>query len=386
MILYRVQIPFKQSFKHASNQRSISDNIVVETLLEDGTVGYGEGLPRTYVTGETQESVIRTLTELNSSFFSQDVSSPKALVDFIDKEILSQKNFKLARQNNTARCALELSLLDAYSRSLKISFHDIAKLAVKNPASLVSREKVQYCGVLSLESLKKAILSSLKMRIFGFAQLKVKLGADQDTNISCLKWIRRIVGKNIELHVDANEAWDLATAKKIIPMLVPFDIGAVEQPMPHSKVKEMTELKRHSQIPLMLDESFCDLQDAEQSVINKSCDMWNIRISKCGGFISSLRMAELARENQMGYQLGAMVGESGILSAAGRQFATLDPSYTYLEGSFDRYLLTENLTNEDITFGRQGWANAIHDFGLGVSINKSQLEKFSINRHVLFST
>jgi muconate cycloisomerase len=47
----------------------------------------------------------------------------------------------------------------------------------------------------------------------------------------------------------------------------------------------------------------------------------------------------------------------------------------YLEGSFDRYLVRERLTREDLTFKHGGWAHAINAPGLGVDIDPSALRR-----------
>ena len=54
--LFRVAVPLKKKIKHASHDRTMSENLVVRVELGDGHVGYGEGVPRPYVTGETIES------------------------------------------------------------------------------------------------------------------------------------------------------------------------------------------------------------------------------------------------------------------------------------------------------------------------------------------
>ena len=74
------------------------------------------------------------------------------------------------------------------------------------------------------------------------------------------------------------------------------------------------------------------------------CDLFNLRLSKCGGFIPSLRLAQLAKRHGLGYQLGCQVGETAILSAAGRHFATSVDGIRYLEGSYDRHLVWESLS------------------------------------------
>ena len=51
----------RKAIRHASHTRSDSDNLVVRCLLDDGTVGYGEGVPRDYVTGETLEKSLTML-------------------------------------------------------------------------------------------------------------------------------------------------------------------------------------------------------------------------------------------------------------------------------------------------------------------------------------
>ena len=55
-------------------------------------------------------------------------------------------------------------------------------------------------------------------------------------------------------------------------------------------------------------------------------------------------------------QLGCHPGETGLLSAAGRHVAGNVRGLRYVEGSYDRHILAENLTVEDLTFGYGGWA------------------------------
>jgi muconate cycloisomerase len=125
----------------------------------------------------------------------------------------------------------------------------------------------------------------------------------------------------------------------------------------------------------MLDESLCSLVDARQAIEAGTCDLFNLRLSKCGGFLTSLLLAAAAHRAGLGCQLGCQVGETGILSAAGRHFATSVGELRYLEGSFDRFLVRETLTREDLTFGRGGYAPALAGPGLGVTIDRAALQR-----------
>src|SRR3954465_7329790 len=57
----QVRIPLRKPFRHASYTRTSTDNVLVRCVLEDGTVGHGEGVPRDYVTGETISSALDLL-------------------------------------------------------------------------------------------------------------------------------------------------------------------------------------------------------------------------------------------------------------------------------------------------------------------------------------
>src|SRR5438045_7768492 len=104
-------------------------------------------------------------------------------------------------------------------------------------------------------------------------------------------------------------------------------------------------------VPIMLDESLCCDVDAERAVRGGWCDLFNLRLSKCGGFIPTLRLAQLARRHGLNCQLGCQVGETAVLSAAGRHFAASVAGLRYLEGSYDRHLVREALGTSDLTFG-----------------------------------
>ena len=59
--VFGLAIPFVEAFAHSTKERKVSDAIVVRIETTDGQVGYGEGLPRPYVTGEDRPFVFESL-------------------------------------------------------------------------------------------------------------------------------------------------------------------------------------------------------------------------------------------------------------------------------------------------------------------------------------
>ena len=145
----------------------------------------------------------------------------------------------------------------------------------------------------------------------------------------------------------------------------------------------MAEVRRRVKTPLMLDESLCGPLDAERAAALGACDLFNLRLSKCGGFIPSLRLAQHARQHGLGYQLGCQVGETALLSAAGRHFACSVAGLRYLEGSYDRHLVREALGTRDITFRWRGRAPALAGPGLGIALDAQALERVTVRKERL---
>ena len=368
-----VRIPLRRKVTHASHTRTDTDNVVVRCVLSDGSVGYGEGVPRDYVTGETIDSCIELLKR------SDVASQLPACGNFLESVHVAER-LKLAPtpgddrliQGNAARCALELAVLDAYGRAFGEPLMNITQVLA--PELYEPRERIQYSGVIGNPKGWKGRVYPLVYRLAGFKQVKLKVGIPGTDDVKRTKRTRKWLGKSMDLRVDANEAWTPGEAAERIRSLEPFGITSVEQPLRHEDVASLADLRKQVKTPIMLDESLCGEVDAERAVRGGWCDLFNLRLSKCGGFIPSLRLAQLAKRHGLGYQLGCQVGETAILSAAGRHFATSVKDIRFLEGSYDRHLVWEALSKEDLTFKRNGTAPMLVGAGLGTTIDPARVD------------
>lgn len=384
---YHVRIPLKHKVRHASHSREETDSLVVRCELDNGAVGWGEGLPRPYVTGETIDDVWRLLAEcdlanqLREPF--ENLAQAMALADRIKLKNANGECPFVERGcfGNSARCAVELSLLDAAARSEGVPLSRITELLPEAFAVRDSRSQVQYGAAITAMSPWATTVRAWKIWLYGFHECKVKVGVEGVDDSELLRRIRKILpAGRVDLRIDANEAWTCENLESKLAPLRPFGITSLEQPVPHSQVAGLANLRGRIGVPLMLDESLCSLTDAHRAIESGTCDLFNIRLSKCGGFVSSLRLAALAHQAGLGYQLGCQVGETGILSAAGRHFACSVANIRYLEGSYDRHLVREPLTMQDLTFRRRGLAESLPGPGLGVDIDQAALRRVVIRQ------
>lgn len=381
---YQVHVPLRRKITHASFSRSESESIIVRCQLEDGTVGWGESVPRTYVTGESADSVFSQYeTAAMQSMLGARWNSPDELLDLCQQITLPEpadapsEYVQRGCFGNAARCALEVSLIDAATRATNDSFSTIFQHLKSYRDLFEPRQLVRYSAVLTSMKARKQYLLALVYRLTGFQQCKVKVGLVESNDRDLLQKIRMITGRKMDLRVDANEAWSREVLEEKDKELSPFQIRSIEQPVPHKDIATLYNIKSQISTPVMLDESLCSHADAEMAISEGYCDYFNLRISKTGGIIPTLQLAYLAQQAGLQYQLGCQVGETGILSAVGRHFASSVKGIAFLEGSFDRFLLAENLINEEISFGWGGVAPALEGPGLGVTINEDRLKKLT---------
>lgn len=380
---WQVRIPLKKPIQHASHTRTETDNVVVRVVLDDKTEGFGEGVPREYVTGETVDSALALLK--GSPLAEQLDDWPtfhSALVAIEHLRLAPIVDDERGCKGNAARCALELALLDAYGKHYQHPVSDVTKLMAHDDL-FERKDYVRYSGAITSAEGFKARFAAWKMWVWNFKQLKIKVGIDGQDDVDRVGAIRRRVGRKMDIRLDANEAWTPENVGKRIAELKPFNISSVEQPVPHEQVAVLAEVRREVGVPIMLDESLCSIIDAEHAEENDTCDLFNLRLSKCGGFLSTLRLAQHARRHKLGYQLGCQVGETAILSAAGRHFASSVKDIRYVEGSYDKHLVREALATTDLTFGWGGWAPALEGPGLGITIDPKALERVAVRKEVL---
>lgn len=377
--IHQLRLPFRVKFSHAAAERSATDAIVVAAVLADGTIGYGEGLPREYVTGETAESVLREIPGTLAPRLRN--LAPRNFPELLEiADNLPHRNHAGA-VINTARCAVELALLDAYSRHFHTPLSQIIGWLGVGVFSSLDVHPIRVSGVLDAAAPERLARRYRLMRLGGLEDFKVKMGTQRDEET--LDFLNRKLRKplaagRITLRADANGAWDIDTALAMSEKLAELDAFCLEEPLARNDQAHWRTLADLSKVPIMADESLLTLENGKYLAENDLVDFFNIRISKNGGLIPAIRLAELAIRYHRGYQLGAMVGESGILAAAGWHFLQMVPAVCFTEIGYGTFLLRQDLARPQVRFGWRGRLPQLHGPGLGVEVLPRRLAEFSL--------
>ncbi len=368
--VWAYRIPMRIRFEHARAARETSTGILVRLTLEDDSVGWGEGIPRDYVTGETVDGAVEVIRDHYAGRLSAE--APLAAEPIDDGRVV----------HNAAWCACELAYLDALGRSRG---RRVADLLAGRFGLRPHRPLRRVSGVLGALPVARTRRSLRLMRLLSLRDYKLKVGADAERDEANLAEINRQLGRGLRrrrgptrrtLRVDANGAWDLEEAVRRAAGLARWNVLAVEQPLAKGDEAALADLRRRTRVPIMLDESLLTCAQAERLVAGGQVDLFNIRLSKNGGLVQSLKLAELADRAGLDGQLGCMVGETGVLSAAGRIFLELvGRQVRFSEGSYGPVLLRADVTRERLSFGYGGFVRAMTGPGLGVRVSMRKVRR-----------
>jgi len=371
--LFALSIPFKLTFTHAMAKRSDCDSLILE--LDDGTCrGYGEGLLREYVNGPAASctdlrSVAERIQEIIEQF--QNHRDPTVNIHSLRNTVL---NTVWSSGDLPLVSAVEGAFLDLLCQREE---KDIYELLGKQPR----RQEVVYGGIIPILPDK-----ALDMMVRGYLQHKIpcirlKLSHDIEYNRRVLAIVRGAAGDDFDVRVDVNCAWDQDEAAAHLGLLMKNRISLVEEPLGPDRpgMKELAQKSEEYGVSYVADESAVTSGDIDAVIEDRSFSMINIRLAKNGGILRSLAIAEKADAAGLRYQLGCHVGETGISSVTGRIAGSLMEDPVYIDGSFDEYILADNITTRSFSFGIGGKAPIVRGNGIGYRIDPEKLKLYSMD-------
>ncbi|MBW2624420.1 MAG: hypothetical protein JRD68_16040 [Deltaproteobacteria bacterium] len=351
-----VKWPFTLPVEHSLARNTATENLVVRLTDENGLSGYGEGIPRDYVTGETTPTALEGLkTSLLPLVLDRDFD-PNQAFGFL------KNNLPIEQIDcwPSAACAVELALLDLAGR--------IKGVPVSKLIGQPSERELVYTAVIPVTNPKnlEEILSHI--HTLQVREIKAKVGLEGD--LEFVSFLRETLGPEVKLRVDANGAWTAKTAVRKIKEMEELGITSVEQPVAKDDFEGLAQVKREVQALVFADESACTPEEARRLIEAEAVDGFNLRLSKNGGPARTLDIFYMAQKAGLVCQLGCQVGELGILSAAGRHFASTRPELIHLEGSLTRFFLPQDIIDENLSPRRFGETPLLTKPGLSVTVRE----------------
>ena len=317
---YPFSLKFRHPFTISKGTKTHQPTLIVE-LQHFGIKGYAEAPAIAYYNIPVEKMI-------------EDLESKKAMIEkfaFTDPERYWHFLHHLIPNNSFLVCALDIAAWDIYGKMKKKQLYEVWGGNISNNA---------ICDyTIGIDSIEKMVA---KMKEKPWPIYKIKVGTADD--IAIVKALKE--NTTAVLRVDANAAWDLETALKLIPQLKELGVELVEQPLAKDNWDGMKVLYKESSLPLYADESCVAEKDVEKC--QHHFHGINIKLTKCSGITPARRMITKAKELDMKVMIGCM-NESTIGSAA---IAHLLPFIDHVDMDGPLLLEEDLATGIDYDFGK----------------------------------
>lgn len=346
---------------------------IVKITTDDGIVGWGECL------GPAAEAI---------SVIVEKIYKPLLInTDPFDNEVTWEKLYNLLRDHGQKGLAIEalsgidIALWDIIGKTVKKSIHKLIG------GSFRTRVKAYATGLYfrKVENLSRTLAEEAAQYLdMGFKALKMKIGFGFKQDIENVKTVRETIGSNIMLMVDANHAYNTATAIRIGRELEKYDIYWFEEPVPPEDINGYIEVKKKLKTLIAGGECEYTRYGFERLISRRAIDILQPDPCMTGGISEVKKIIALALTHNIevsphtwGSSI-ALATSLHILAAKPDIPPSINPAEPLLE--FDQ---TENpfrtyLAREPITIDKDGYVKVPTQPGLGIDIDENIIEKYRV--------
>jgi O-succinylbenzoate synthase len=294
---------------------------ILEITTEDGIVGWGEDV--------SPQGVVYVGESPTDSFTSLGLLADLVSRRTIDVSEMFSDTWWGVDGHNFAKHAIESALWDVHAQTLGTSL----KRALGGTQSTITPGVV--VGVMnSMDELETSVRARSAE---GYKRIKLKIQPGWDVDI--VRHVRKVVGDEFVLHVDANGAYSRDDIS-LLCQLEEFNVQLIEQPFPAEDLASHASLVASTRIPICLDESIMNAADLMEAIENRACNVVNIKPSRLGGVCDAIRLQEIATAHGLEAWVGGMletgIGRASCLALASRPGFTLTPDLSASSRYFAR--------------------------------------------------
>jgi L-alanine-DL-glutamate epimerase-like enolase superfamily enzyme len=354
--LYPVSIPLNHPYKDANRIETHSRDVVVKLTESGGATGWGAGSPRSFPTGETQVSAMKTLQEYLAPLLHG--KNP------FDIEAIHHEMDSAIPFHHAPKSGIDCALHDLQGKILDQPVYNLLGGKI--------RDEMPSFDILPLESPEKTAEIAAAAKSAGTSAFKVKMNREIPKSVARVREVRRAVGDSTMLVVDANTTWTPKLAVSVCAMIEEYDITMVEQPIPGYDLAGMEFITRNTRVRIGADESMRPDYLAEL-MRRRAADVVNIKVNREGGLLPCKKAAALAEIHGIEGLCGSVIQGALIDAAAAHLFAST-PAIVYNESG-----KAPAWHEKDIATGlrvENGMVQVPEGPGLGVEVNEEAVHHF----------
>ncbi len=276
----------------------------------------------------------------------------------------------------TAISAVDIALWDLLGKDAKQPVYRLLGGRTKDRIPV-------YASRLYAMPLDELRVEARKYKDEGYQAMKLRFGwgpldgaAGMQNNIALVRTVRETIGDGIDLMVDAYMGWTLDYAKRMLPLLEPFHLRWIEEPVIPDDTRGYQELKRQARIPIAGGEHECTIFGFRALLEADALDYIQFDTNRVGGISQARKICALAESFQVPVvpHAGQMHNYHVVMASLNSPIAEFFPKVGVEVGNelfwyiFDGEPVPVNgsIDLDDTTPG------------LGLSVNEDSLKRFTI--------
>ncbi|MDR3461879.1 MAG: enolase C-terminal domain-like protein, partial [Beijerinckiaceae bacterium] len=276
------------------------ETLFVRVRSRSGHVGWGESGADAIMAGETLAGMV--------AMIEQHLRTPLLGASPFDHDRL-ETAFSRVYANGGAKSAVLMAVLDLAG---KLGGKPVVELL----GGAVRRRALVLRVIGGSADLDADVAEALALQREGFRAFKLKVGvAELEREIETVAALRRALGPTAAIAVDANMAWDVASARRFARGVAAFAVNFIEQPVASADFEGLAQVAEASPAPVGADEAVHGDQDIERLAARGGASGLSLKAAKFGGLAALVRAATLAQARGLRVNL-AMLVESPLATAA----------------------------------------------------------------------
>jgi L-alanine-DL-glutamate epimerase-like enolase superfamily enzyme len=264
--------------------------LIVEVMTDEGHVGIGNAALTPHVTKQVIDQHLAPLLIGRNAW---------------DLEFLWQhmyrKTMAFGRKGigMVAISAVDIALWDAVAKAAKQPVYRLMGGRTK------SRIPV-YASRLYSTPLDELAAEAARYKAQGYKAMKLRFGwgpvdgaEGMRRNIDLVRTVRDAVGDGIDVMADAYMGWTLDYAKRMLPLLEPFNLRWLEEPVIPDDIQGYAVLKAYGRVPIAGGEHEFTLHGVRDLLDARAVDVLQIDTNRVGGLTQARKIAALAEAYQV---------------------------------------------------------------------------------------
>lgn len=364
--LREIVLPLREPF-HISSGVEHRRHIFLITLTDsDGVAGWGEcvaGLAPNYSPETIDTAWIAVREWVVPRVLGRSLDGPEAVHAILERDF---------RGNNMAKAGVEMAAWELAAQKQGVPLAGLLN---------GTRKTIPVGRSIGIQPTPEALVEKVRACVDeGYRKIKVKIKPGCD--VDYVRAVRRALGPDVPLMVDANNAYTLDDFD-ILKQLDAFGLVMIEQPLAWDDVVRHADLQKVLKTPVCLDESITTLARAEDMIALGSGRIINIKPGRVGGFAPSKAIHDLCARHDIPVWCGGML-ESGVGRAHNVALASL-PNFT-IPGDISpsRRYWERDIVRPEWTMDDRGMMTVPWDKpGMGVEVDLDRVDDLTVRRETL---